>query len=144
MSKTKVLFICVHNSARSQMAEAFLNKLAPEDFFARSAGIAPGELNQVVVEAMKEVNIDISGNKTKNALDFLRKGEHFDYVITVCDEAESEKCPSFPAGAKKLHWSFRDPSGFKGSPNQRLNETRLVRDEIKSRIEDWLEEVKKK
>ena len=96
MAKQRVLFVCVHNSARSQMAEAFLKQLAGDRFEVESAGIEPGALNPIVVDAMKEIGIDISGNQTKDVFDFLKRGKAFSYVITVCDEASGERCPIFP------------------------------------------------
>lgn len=138
MQKKKVLFVCIHNSARSQMAEAFLNNMAGDRFEAESAGIEPGILNPLAVEAMKEVGMDISQNKTKGVLEFIKRGKLFHYVITVCDETGAERCPVFPTTAKRLHWSFQDPSTFEGTYEERLEETRKVRDEIKNRISEWL------
>ncbi|MCF7878254.1 MAG: arsenate reductase ArsC [Candidatus Omnitrophica bacterium] len=134
MNKKKVLFVCVHNSARSQMAESFLNQLAGDRFEAESAGLEPGELNPLVVKAMQEVGIDISGNKTKSVFDFYRQGRSYDYVITVCDESQSEQCPLFPGTAKKLHWGFSDPSSFSGTDQEKLEKTRKIRDEIKEKL----------
>jgi arsenate reductase len=139
--KKKVLFICVHNSARSQMAEAFLNQICGEFFEAHSAGLEPGKLNPIVVEAMQEVGIDISSNKTKAVSDMFKSGKMFAYVITVCDEASAERCPIFPGVTKRLHWSFPDPSSFRGTPEEKLARTREVRDAIKARIESWCAEV---
>ena len=138
MQKKKVLFVCIHNSARSQMAEAFLNNMAGDRFEAESAGIEPGALNPLAVEAMKEAGIDISQNKTKGVFEFVKEGKLFNYVITVCDEASAERCPVFPGYAKRLHWSFHDPSTFEGTYEERLEKTRKVRDEIKNRIIEWL------
>src|SRR5579871_3354669 len=101
--KKKVLFVCIHNSARSQMAEAFLKRTCGDTFEVESAGIEPGKLNPVVVEAMKEVGIDISGNPTKAVWDFVKAGKSFSYVITVCDETSAERCPIFPGLTKRLH-----------------------------------------
>src|SRR4030042_1082214 len=109
MDKKRVLFICVHNSARSQMAEAFLKQMAGDKFEVESAGLEPGKLNPIVIEAMKEVGIDISQNKTKSAFDFYKTGKKYDYVITVCDESQSRQCPVFPNAIQQLHWSFTDP-----------------------------------
>ena len=139
--KKKVLFICQHNSARSQMAEAFLNHLAGDRFEAESAGLEPGNLNPVAVEVMKEVGIDISNNKTKSVLEFHKKGKKYDYVITVCDEASAERCPVFPG--IKLHWSFEDPSKFTGTYKERLEHIRIIRNKIKKKIEDFINEVVK-
>lgn len=142
MKKIKVLFVCIHNSARSQMAEAFLNALGGDTFEAESAGLEPGTLNPAAVEVMKEIGIDISKNKTQSVFDFFKKGKLFNYVITVCDETSAERCPIFPGYAIRLHWSFEDPSAVKGSYEEKLEKTRNIRDVIKAKIEDWLKEVK--
>jgi arsenate reductase len=141
MKRKKVLFVCIHNSARSQMAEAFLNRICPSQFDAQSAGLEPGKLNPVVVEAMQEIGIDISGNKTKAVFDMYKSGQMFAYVITVCDEASAERCPVFPGVTTRLHWSFPDPSGFKGTHAEKLAGAREVRDAIKQKIEDWCAEM---
>ena len=141
MDKIKVLFVCVHNSARSQMAEAFLKSLGGDRFEVYSAGIEPGVLNPLVVEVMKEIGIDISNNKTKSVFDFYKDGELFSYVITVCDAASAEMCPIFPGLTKKLHWSFADPSSFVGTHEEKLEQTRIVRDAIKEKVEGWVKEV---
>lgn len=135
--KKKVLFICVHNSARSQMAEAFLNHFCGGEFEAKSAGLSPGVLNPLVVEAMGEIGIDISGHATKAVFDFVKSGELFAYVITVCSEAEAEGCPIFPGVATRLHWSFPDPSSLQGTRGEKLARTREIRDMIKTRVQEW-------
>ena len=137
----KILFVCVHNSARSQMAEAFVNKLAPELFFAQSAGLEPRTLNPVVVEAMKEIGIDISANKTKSVQEFIKSGTQFDYMITVCDEASAERCPVFPGAGKKLHMGFADPSAIQGSFEEKLHQTRKIRDRIQAKLKQWLKKI---
>jgi arsenate reductase len=139
--KKRVLFICIHNSARSQMAEAFLNQICASEFAAQSAGLEPGTLNPIVVDAMQEVGLDISANKTKSVFDVYKSGQTFAYVITVCDEASAERCPIFPGVTERLHWGFSDPSAFRGTPEERLERTREVRDTIKAKIESWCEEV---
>jgi arsenate reductase len=142
MEKTRVLFVCVHNSARSQMAEAFLNTLAGDRFQAESAGMEPGVLNPLAVEVMKEEGIDISGNEPKSVFDKYKKGELYSYVVTVCDQANAETCPLFPGlRTHTLHWSFEDPASFTGSPEERLEKTRRVRDEIRGRILDFVAET---
>jgi len=141
MDKIKVIFICVHNSARSQMAEAFLKKYGGEKFEVTSAGLEPGILNPVVVEVMKEIGIDISGNKTKSVFDFYKNGNFFNYVITVCDESQSERCPIFPGVVKQMHWGFTDPSSFEGALEDKKVKTRKVRDEIDTKIKQWLQEI---
>ncbi len=138
MNKKKVLFICVHNSARSQMAEAFLKQMAGDRFEVESAGLEPGTLNPLVIEVMREIGIDISQNKTKSVFNFYKQGKQYDYVITVCDESQAAKCPVFPGVVQQLHWGFDDPSTFKGSWQEKLEKTRQVRDEIKQKIEKWI------
>ena len=139
--KQNVLFVCIHNSARSQMAEAFLNDLCGDDFQAFSAGIEPGKLNPVVVEAMREAGIDISRHQTKSVDDMIRSDRAFAYVITVCDETSAERCPVFPGPTKRLHWGFPDPSALAGSPDAKLTRTREIRDMIRRRIEQWCSET---
>ncbi|MEW5894740.1 MAG: arsenate reductase ArsC [Candidatus Omnitrophota bacterium] len=142
MSKNSVLFVCIHNSARSQMAEAFLKNIAAERFSVESAGLEPGKLNPVVVEVMKEIGIDLSNHKTKSVDGFLKRGVSFDYVITVCDDASGERCPMFPGKHRREHWSFADPSALKGSWEEKLAGTRVIRDQIKKRIQDFIKEEK--
>jgi arsenate reductase (thioredoxin) len=139
MAKKKVLFICVHNSARSQMAEAFLEKYGKDRFEVVSAGLEPGKLNPIVVDAMQEAGIDISQNKTKSAFDLYQQGKQYDYVITVCDESQSGACPVFPGKAQRLHWTFPDPATFAGGNEEKLEKVRIVRDSIRQRIQKWLE-----
>lgn len=132
-----VLFVCIHNSARSQMAEAFLNQLCSGQFTARSAGLEPGTLNPLVVEVLREIGLDISGNTTKSVAEMLHGGQTFDYVVTVCDEASAERCPVFPGTARRLHWSFPDPSRVVGTREERLQQIREIRDSIRGRIAEW-------
>ena len=134
----KVLFVCIHNSARSQMAEAFLNQLGGDCFQAESAGLEPGELNPMVVDAMREVGLDLSGNSCDSIDDFLPRADEFACVVTVCDETAAERCPTFPVEVKRLHWGFPDPSSFEGSLEDRLERTREVRDLIQARVMDWM------
>ncbi len=139
--KRNVLFVCIHNSARSQMAEAFLKQACCDEFETFSAGIEPGRLNPIVVQAMGEVGLDISGNRTKSVSEMIESGRKFAYVITVCDETSAERCPIFPGGATRLHWGFPDPSSFQGTPEEKLAGTREVRDAIKAKVEQWCAEV---
>ncbi len=141
MEKKRVLFVCIHNSARSQMAEALLNTLGADRFEAESAGLEPGALNPLAVEAMKEIGLDISANQTKGVFDFVKQGKLFNYVITVCDETSGSRCPVFPGYTKRLHWSFPDPSALKGTHEEKLQETRKIRDAIKIKIETWIKET---
>jgi arsenate reductase len=140
MPKQKVLFICVHNSARSQMAAALLNNECREFFEAQSAGLEPGTINPLAVEALQEVGIDISKNTTQRVFDVWTSGQIFQFVITVCSESEAEGCPIFAGVTTRLHWPFDDPSKFTGTHEDRLEETRRVRDQIRTRIHSFCEE----
>jgi arsenate reductase len=141
MDKPRVLFLCVHNSARSQMAEAFLKKYAGDRFEVMSAGLEPGVLNPMAVEAMKESGIDISGNATKSAFDIYQKGLLFSHVITVCDENSAERCPVFPGVTQRLHWGFEDPSSFTGSRESIMEKVRKVRDAIEEKVKNFAESL---
>ena len=138
MKKLRVLFVCVHNSARSQMAEAFLNDLAGEEFEAESAGMEQGVINPLVIEVMKEIGYDLSNNKTKGVYDFFKQGKSYHYVISVCDEANAQRCPTFPGLTKRISWSFEDPASFSGTDEEKLEKTRLVRDNIKVAVESFI------
>lgn len=138
-----VLFVCVHNSARSQMAEAFLKKHGGDKFEGESAGFEPGEINPLVIDVMREVGIDISLNTTKSVFDLYKRGRLYNYVITVCDAANAQKCPLFPGFSKRLFWSFDDPADFTGSYEERLAKTRVMRDQIERQIEDFIKDVEK-
>jgi arsenate reductase (thioredoxin) len=140
MPKQKVLFICVHNSARSQMAAALLNKMCGEFFEAQSAGLEPGTINPLVIEALQELGIDISQNQTQRAFDVWKSGQLFQFVVTVCSEAEAEGCPIFPGVTTRLHWPFDDPSKFTGTPEEKLERTRYVRDQINAKIDSFCQE----
>jgi len=128
----RVLFVCIHNSARSQMAEAFLNRIP--GFAAMSAGIEPGKLNPVVVAAMQEIGIDISDHATKSVAQLIAAKQPFDHVVTVCDEANAERCPIVPGAAPRLHLGFPDPSALIGSSDDKLIGTRRIRDDIRTAI----------
>lgn len=123
------------------MAEAWLNHVCGEFFDAESAGLEPGTLNPLVVEAMKEVGIDISKKKTQAVFDVFKSGKLFSHVVTVCDETSAERCPVFPGIAKRSHWSFPDPSALTGTHAEKMEGVRRIRDEIRARIEQWCEEV---
>jgi arsenate reductase (thioredoxin) len=138
--KKKVLFICVHNSARSQMAAALLNEVCGEFFEAESAGLEPGTLNPLAVEALQEIGIDISSNETQSVFDVFKSGRLFAYAITVCSESESKGCPIFAGVTKRLHWAFDDPSQFTGTPEQKIAKTRELLKEIRAKIEDFCDE----
>ena len=140
MDKYKVLFVCVHNSARSQMTEAYLNKYGGDRFEADSAGLEPGILNPLVVKVLKEEGIDISNHSTTDVFDLVRKGNFYSYVVTVCDKEAAERCPIFPGVREYINWSFKDPSKFEGSYEEKLIATRAVRDQIKYHILEWIKE----
>jgi arsenate reductase (thioredoxin) len=133
--KKRVLFLCTHNSARSQMAEGLLRHLAGDRFEAMSAGTEATHVRPLAVRAMEEVGVDISRQESKTLERYL--GESFDYVITVCDDA-NEACPFFPGASERLHWSFEDPSRAEGSEEERLAVFRGVRDRIKERVQSEL------
>jgi arsenate reductase (thioredoxin) len=138
-SKTRVLFVCIHNSARSQMAEAFLNHMAAGEFEAESAGLTPSELNPLAVQVMREIGIDISMKRAKKVFDLYKQNRLYKYVITVCEEA-AEKCPTFPSFATVLHWSFENPESFTGSSEERLAKTRNLREQIRKKVEEFIAE----
>ena len=138
MTKKKVLFVCVHNSARSQIAEELLRKIAGNRFEPESAGLEPGELNPYVIEVLKEEGIDITGKKTKSTFDLLKSGRRYSYVITVCDETSAEICPVFPSCEKRFHWSFPDPSKFVGTDEEKIEQLRKMKNEIKAKVEEWM------
>jgi arsenate reductase len=122
------------------MAEAFLERHGRGDFIVESAGIEPGVLNPLVVEAMQEVGVDISANRTKDVFDFLKRGITFNCVITVCDETAAERCPVFPGVAHRLHWGFPDPSSFAGTREEKLAQIRTVRDAIDEKVRRFVKE----
>jgi len=142
MAKHKVLFVCIHNSARSQMAEALLKKIGGPQFDVESAGFEPGTLNPLAVEALKEEGIDIAGKKTKSVFDFFKEGRIFNTVITVCDESQAERCPVFPGMVNRLHWSFADPSSFQGTWEEKLEGTRKVREQVRAAVTDWVAKLR--
>ncbi len=135
MMRRRVLFLCTHNSARSQMAEGFLRRLAGDRFEVASAGTEATRVHPLALQAMAEVGIDLSTHTSKTV--DLVLDRPWDYVITVCDSA-NERCPLFPGQTTRLHWSFDDPSQATGSEPQRLGTFRRVRDEIRTRLEVWL------
>lgn len=134
--KKRVLFLCTHNSARSQMAEGLLRAMAGERFEVESAGTEQTRVQPLAIEAMREAGIDISSHTSKTLEAFA--GQHFDFVITVCDRA-NESCPLFPGPSTRLHWSFEDPTAARGTDEERLNAFRVVRNAIRARIETFLD-----
>ncbi|MCF8130088.1 MAG: arsenate reductase ArsC [Deltaproteobacteria bacterium] len=140
--KLRVLFICVHNSGRSQMAEAILNELAGDRFTAESAGFNPTRINPLVTEVMGETGIDLSKNRTQSVFKLYQDGNLYDYVITVCEESTENQCPLFPGVTRRLNWPFDNPEAFEGSHEEKLKQVRRVRDEIKAKIGEWLQEIR--
>ncbi len=140
MNKPKILFICAHNSARSQMAEAFLHDICGAEFEAQSAGLEPGTLNPFVVGVMCEAGIDISQNKTQAVFDVFKSGQLFTYVVTVCSESEASGCPIFPGPTQRLHWPFPDPSRVVGTLEEKLEKVRQIRNAIQARVEQFCAE----
>ncbi len=134
--KQRVLFVCTHNSARSQMAEGWLRHLAGDRYEAHSAGTEATHVRPLAIRAMAETGVDISGQESKTLERYI--GEPWDYVITVCDSA-NDSCPVFPGGRKRLHWSFPDPSVTRGTEEEQLAVYREVRDQIGERIEDLVQ-----
>lgn len=122
------------------MAAALLNKMCAEFFEAQSAGLEPGTINPLAIETLKELAIDISRNQTQRVLDVWKSGQLFQFVITVCSEAEAEGCPVFPGVTQHLHWPFDDPSKITGTDEERLAQTRRVRDQIQAKIESFCQE----
>lgn len=138
MNESRVLFLCTSNSARSQMAEAFLRTYAGDKYEAYSAGLEPKEIHPLTTRVMNEVGIDISGHYSKALKDYMGK-VHFGYLITVCNEAD-EKCPTtFPGMGQRLSWNFEDPVSFVGTEEEKLNKFREIRDQISRKVWDWVE-----
>ena len=133
--RKRVLFLCTGNSARSQMAEGLLREMAGDRFEVASAGVSPSKVRPEAVEAMREIDVDISNHRSKSVDEFI--GQEFDFVITVCDNA-NEQCPVFPGDTKRIHWSFDDPAAFEGDEHARLNVFRRVRDQIRDRLRSFV------
>ncbi len=139
MTKQKILFLCTGNSARSQMAEAFVRKYAGDRFEAYSAGLEPKGLNPLTVKVMNEIGVDVSGQKSKSINTYLGKIK-FQYLVTVCDDAD-KNCPTgIPGIDQRMHWSFQDPAALEGTEAEKLAKFREVRDLIKNKIKNWLAE----
>lgn len=140
-AKTKVLFVCVHNSGRSQMAQAFLEQMAGDRFEVASAGFEPAPINPLVVEAMAEVGIDLSRRASQGVFDLYKRGRLYDYVITVCDDSREKQCPVFPGVTHRLHWPFPDPAAVLGDQAEKLAAVRGIRDQVRARVAAWLEHM---
>ena len=139
MQRTRVLFLCTGNSARSQMAEAFLRKYAGDRFEVHSAGLEPKGMNPLTLQVMNEIGYPMTEHTSKGIKVYLGK-VLFQYLITVCDQAE-QKCPTiWPGVNQRLHWSFEDPAAVEGSPEQKLAKFREIRDQIDQKVRDWVAE----
>ncbi len=136
MDKIKVLFLCTGNSARSQMAEAFLRQYASSRYEAYSAGLAPGRVHPLTIQVMGEIGVDMSAHRSKSVQEYIGK-IHFGHIITVCGHAD-QNCPFIPGAGTRLHWPFDDPAAFQGTPEEQLAKFRQVRDEIKKKIIAWV------
>ena len=136
----KILFVCVHNSGRSQMAEAFLQTFAGDMFHAESAGLEPNTIQNLVIEVMKEKGIDLTEKTSDSVFDFYKQGRLYDFVVTVCDESIESQCPVFPGIAKRLHWPFPDPQKATGTHEEKLSKVRKIRDDIENQIKSWMRE----
>ncbi len=135
MKKPRVLFICVHNSGRSQMAEAYLKKIAGDQYDVESAGLEPAEqINPLVVQVMQEEGIDISGNRIQNVFELFKTGKLYDHVITVCDNATEAKCPVFAGITRRWNWPFPDPAAVKGVEAEKMQKIREIREMIKEKL----------
>ena len=135
----RILFVCIHNSGRSQMAEAFLNELGGPEFIAESAGVNPRPINPEVVEVMKEVGHDLSDAESDNIVDFFREGRLYEQVIYVCEREAEQDCPVFPGVRRILHWPYPDPAALEGNEQERREALRAIRDQIRQRIAEWLQ-----
>lgn len=140
--KKKVLFICIHNSARSQMAEEFLRLLGGEEFEVESAGFEATEINSLVIQVMKEEGIELTGKRTQSVFDLFRAGKFFGYVITVCDKAKESDCPIFPGTPIRIHWDLENPEDYLGTEEEKLELLRELRDKIKTMIQQFIDEYK--
>lgn len=138
--KINVLFVCVHNSGRSRMAEKFLNIMAGDRFHAESAGLEPRPANPVVADVMSEIGLDVTQTPSNSVFDFYKQGKMYDYVITVCADTES-KCPIFPGVRKRLAWPFEDPASVSGDAHEKRRRVADIRDQIKGRVERWIQEI---
>ncbi|MGA2974294.1 MAG: arsenate reductase ArsC [Spirochaetia bacterium] len=138
-----VLCLCVHNSARSQMAEAYFRAFGGDLFEVESAGLEPGKLNPFVVRALQEEGIDISGKRTQDVFELFKAGKTYRYVITVCSREAAERCPIFPGRSEKLHWPFPDPSTFTGTDEEIMTGVRSVRDAIREKVRGFVSDFRK-
>jgi arsenate reductase (thioredoxin) len=138
IKRIRVLFVCLHNSTRSRIAEAFLNHLAGDRFAAESAGLEPAPLYLPAVEVMKEIGIDISQQKAKSVFDLFLRCRSYQHVVTICEKTDAERCPTFPGEVKVYHWALADPTLPQKTPEEQRIRTRAIRDQIKAQIEQFI------
>ncbi|MEW5913326.1 MAG: arsenate reductase ArsC [Thermodesulfobacteriota bacterium] len=141
MPGIKVLFVCTHNSARSQIAEAYMKQMGGDRFQVESAGLEPGPLNPLAVEVLREEGIDISGQKPQSVFELFKSGRVYQYVITVCEASRESQCPLFPGITRRLHLPFPDPAALTGSHEQKLAAARQIRDQIKETVAKLVEDL---
>lgn len=139
-AKPRILAICIHNSARSQMTEEYIRMACGDGVHVESAGIEPGIVNPVVAELLRQEGVDIAHKQTQSVYDLHAAGKSFDYVIAVCDPEAAEKCPIFPAEKKRLHWPFPDPSKAAGTMEEKLEYVKPIRDQIKAQVSRFLDD----
>ncbi len=138
--KVKVLFICIHNSARSQIAEEFLRLLSGEKFEVESAGFEATEINPLVRQVMKEEGIDLTDKKTQSVFNLYNEKKFFGYVITVCNKVKESDCPIFPGNTTRIHWDLENPEDFIGTDEDKLEKVRELRDKIKKQVQRFIHE----
>ncbi len=136
-NKHRVLFVCVHNSFRSQIAEAIMNSKYGDIFTAESAGLTVKEINPLAIKVMKEYGIDISNNSVDSVFDFFKEGRLYSYVITVCSKEAENECPIFPGIRKRINWNLEDPEAFEGTDEEKYQKAMKLRNEIEKRIDDF-------
>jgi arsenate reductase (thioredoxin) len=141
MGKIRVLFVCVYNSFRSQIAETFLNTEYGDLFFAESAGLMTKEINPLAIHVMSEIDLDISKNSSDSVFEFYKQGRLYHHVITVCSREAEEKCPVFPGIQRRLNWELPDPEEFEGTTEEKLEKARQLRDQIRNRVRGFVIEV---
>lgn len=142
MNARRALFVCIHNSGRSQIAEAWLNHLGGGEIVAESAGFEPGVMNPLVVKVLEEEGLDLSGATNDSVFSFFKEGKRFNYIATVCDEGSAERCPIFPGVTQRIHWSFEDPAGLEGSEEEKLARIRQISADVKKHIEEFIALIK--
>jgi len=140
----RVLFICEHNSARSQMAEAYLQNLGGDVFEVESCGIEAGSINPMVIEVMEEKGYDLRGKTTRTALNLVQQGKSYDIIVTVCSRKASEQCPIFPGKALRMNWPFEDPAKAEGDRETKLESIREIRDRIEEKVREIIAKSQEK